>query len=111
MGETDMLKKYDLMFVSKVDTEELYDELIEKYKKLILNGGGKILKADKWGRKNLATIVKGLKEGNFTRFGFISEGEVVRNIDKTLKKDKEILKFMIISDSSWGKEQQNGKIL
>lgn len=106
-----MLKKYDLMFVSKVDTEELYDELIEKYKKLILNGGGEILKADKWGRKNLATIVKGLKEGNFTRFGFISEGEIVRNIDKTLKKDKEILKFMIISDSSWGKEQQNGKIL
>ena len=87
---------YEHTIVGKQDlSEKDVENLISKYSKII-DKSGKILKTEKWGLLNLANKIKKNKKGIFVHFKMESEGKVVREIEKLLSIDANVIRFLTV---------------
>ena len=69
--------------------------LIDKYTKII-DKSGKILKTEKWGLLNLANKIKKNKKGNFVHFKIEIEGKLVKEIEKQLSIDTNVIRYLTV---------------
>ena len=87
---------YEHTIVGKQDlSEKEVENLISKYSKII-DKSGKILKTEKWGLLNLANKIKKNKKGIFVHFKMESEGKIVREIEKLLSIDANVIRFLTV---------------
>ena len=87
---------YEHTIVGKQDlSEKEVESLISKYSKII-DKSGKILKTEKWGLLNLANKIKKNKKGIFIHFKMESEGKVVREIEKLLSIDANVIRYLTV---------------
>ena len=87
---------YEHTIVGKQDlSEKEVENLISKYSKVI-DKSGKILKTEKWGLLNLANKIKKNKKGIFVHFKMESEGKVIKEIEKLLSIDTNVIRFLTV---------------
>tara|TARA_Y100001970_G_scaffold287379_1_gene411909 strand:+ start:77 stop:397 length:321 start_codon:yes stop_codon:yes gene_type:complete len=87
---------YEHTIVGKQDlSEKEVKNLISKYSEII-DKSGKILKTEKWGLLNLANKIKKNKKGIFVHFKMESEGKVIREIEKLLSIDANVIRFLTV---------------
>ena len=87
---------YEHTIVGKQDlSEKDVENLISKYSKII-DKSGKILKTEKWGLLNLANKIKKNKKGIFVHFKMESEGKVIKEIEKLLSIDANVIRFLTV---------------
>ena len=87
---------YEHTIVGKQDlSEKEVESLISKYSKII-DKSGKILKTEKWGLLNLANKIKKNKKGIFVHFKMESEGKVIREVEKLLSIDANVIRFLTV---------------
>ena len=87
---------YEHTIVGKQDlSEKEVESLISKYSKII-DKSGKILKTEKWGLLNLATKIKKNRKGFFVHFKFESKNEVVRDIEKKLSIENNVIRYLTV---------------
>ena len=88
---------YEHTIVARQDTSKTQlKQLQDKYTSIIEKNDGKILQTQNWGLLNLAYIVKKNKKGNYIHYKFQSESNVVLELEKNEKLDKNILKYLTI---------------
>ena len=56
-------RAYEIMYIVKPTTDELFEEVNEKFKTLIESNGGIVEKMDRWGKKRLAYEIRDCNEG------------------------------------------------
>ena len=87
---------YEHTIVGKQDlSEKDVENLISKYSKII-DKSGKILKTEKWGLLNLANKIKKNKKGNFVHFKIEIEGKLVKEIEKQLSIDTNVIRYLTV---------------
>ena len=87
---------YEHTIVGKQDlSEKEVESLISKYSKII-DKSGKILKTEKWGLLNLANKIKKNRKGIFVHFKMESEGKVIREVEKLLSIDANVIRFLTV---------------
>ena len=87
---------YEHTIVGKQDlSEKEVESLISKYSKII-DKSGKILKTEKWGLLNLANKIKKNKKGIFVHFKVESEGRVIKEIEKLLSIDANVIRYLTV---------------
>ena len=87
---------YEHTIVGKQDlSEKDVESLISKYSKII-DKSGKILKTEKWGLLNLANKIKKNKKGIFVHFKVESEGKVIKEIEKLLSIDTNVIRYLTV---------------
>ena len=87
---------YEHTIVGKQDlSEKEVENLIFKYSKII-DKSGKILKIEKWGLLNLANKIKKNKKGIFVHFKMESEGKVIKEIEKLLSIDANVIRYLTV---------------
>ena len=87
---------YEHTIVGKQDlSEKEVENLISKYSKII-DKSGKILKTEKWGLLNLSNKIKKNKKGIFVHFKMESEGKVIREIEKLLSIDANVIRYLTV---------------
>ena len=87
---------YEHTIVGKQDlSNKEMESLIEKYSKII-DKSGKILKTEKWGLLNLANKIKKNKKGNFVHFKIEIEGKIVKEIEKQLSIDSNVIRYLTV---------------
>ena len=87
---------YEHTIVGKQDlSDKEMQSLIDKYSK-IFDKSGKILKTEKWGLLNLANKIKKNKKGNFVHFKIEIEGKLVKEIEKQLSIDANVLRYLTV---------------
>ncbi len=87
---------YEHTIVGKQDlSNKEMESLIEKYSKII-DKSGKILKTEKWGLLNLANKIKKNKKGNFIHFKIEIEGKIVKEIEKQLSIDSNVIRYLTV---------------
>ena len=68
---------------------------LDKYSKII-DKSGQILKTEKWGLLNLANKIKKNKKGNFIHFKIEIEGKIVKEIEKQLSIDSNVIRYLTV---------------
>ena len=67
-----------------------------KYKKIIENNDGSLLKTENWGLMNLSYLIKKNKKGNYIHFKIEGNGKLISELEKNEKIDKNLLKYLTI---------------
>lgn len=90
------MNNYELVTIlSMRASDEEKVAFAEKMKNLILQNG-ELTNVDEWGKKVLAYEIKKETEGFYVIFTFSSKPEAIDEIERQLRLDEVVLKFMTI---------------
>ncbi len=88
---------YENTIIARQDLAEKELKIIkDKYNELINNSSGKVLKIEEWGMLNLANKIKNYKKGFYIHYKFEGEKETVNEIDKKVKVDNTIIRYLTV---------------
>ena len=90
------LNAYEIMFIIKPFEDETIDTVIEEYEKLLTDNKGIVERTDRWGKRRLAYEIQDLNEGIYVLMTFNAAAEAVKELDRAMKIDENILRHMII---------------
>ena len=71
-------------------------QIQEKYTKIIENNDGDIMKFESWGIIHLAYLIKKNKKGNYLHFKIKGSGKTIKELEKTEKLDKNLLRYLTV---------------
>ena len=88
---------YEHTIIARQDISPAQLKQVEdKYKKIINNNEGNLLKTEKWGLMNLSYLIKKNKKGNYIHFKIEGNGNTISELEKNEKIDKNLLKYLTI---------------
>lgn len=91
------MRRYDVVFIALStlpDTE--ISEMIERYQGMVTERKGLIIKIEKWGKRKLAYEIKKQNMGFYVLFDFAGNSDIVDEVERNLKIDDKILKFLTV---------------
>ena len=84
--------------------------LKEKYSKLIEENKGNLVQTQEWGLLNLSYLIKKNKKGNYIHFKIKGNGELIKELEKNERIDKNLLRYVTIKVKKFDlKENYFGK--
>ena len=84
--------------------------LKEKYSKIIEENKGNLVQTQEWGLLNLSYLIKKNKKGNYIHFKIKGNGDLIRELEKNERIDKNLLRFITIKVKNFDlKENYFGK--
>lgn len=91
------MRLYEEVFIVKPDAaEEEAESVIEQLSKTVTDQGGTIDNVDRWGRRKLAYRVAKYDEGNYVVLKFSAKPETVREVERRLRVNDLVLKFLTV---------------
>ena len=91
------MNQYESMYVLKPDLdEETRKTLIEKFKALVEQNGGKIEKIDEWGLRKLAYEINYIKEGYYVLMTFEAASELPLELERNYNINDSVLRYNVI---------------
>lgn len=91
------MNKYESLYVLKPDLEEeARKALIEKFKALVEQNGGKVEKVDEWGARKLAYEIDYIKEGYYVLMTFESGPQFPAELERNYNISDSVLRYNVI---------------
>ncbi len=91
------MKAYELLyFVDPAIDEESRLAADKRIENAITNNGGKIDKADNWGKRKLAYEIHGLSDGDYTLVDFHADPASIAELDRIMRITDAIERHMIV---------------
>ena len=88
---------YEHTIIARQDISPAQLKQVEsKYKKIIENNDGNLLKTEKWGLLNLSYLIKKNKKGNYLHFKIEGYGKTIKELEKNEKIDKNLLRYLTV---------------
>ena len=98
------MKAYEIMYIISPSEEETAEAdnqkagvVAAKYSMLIADNGGRCEKVDVWGKKQLAYCLQDNAFGIYTLITFFANSACIKELDRKMLLDEEVLRHMIIS--------------
>ena len=104
---------YEHTIIAKQEaSQRQLKEIIEKYSKIVEKSDGNIVKTENWGLLNLSYLIKKNKKGNYIHFKIEGNGELIKELEKNERIDKNLLRYVTIrvkkfdlKENYFGKEE------
>jgi small subunit ribosomal protein S6 len=91
------MNKYESLYILKPDIEEeARKALIEKFKTLVEQNGGKVEKVDEWGTRKLAYEIDYIKEGYYVLMTFESGPQLPAELERNYNISDSVLRYNVI---------------
>ncbi|MFQ3306858.1 MAG: small subunit ribosomal protein S6 [Candidatus Midichloriaceae bacterium] len=68
----------------------------EKYKEIIENMGGVVLKKEYWGLRSLSYEIKKNKKGHYVMFGIKSKPEIITKMENDFKISEDVIRYLTV---------------
>ena len=91
------LNSYETVYILKSDVNE--DEnlsLVNKYKLLIKENGGKNIFIQHRGRRNLKYNINNYYDGIYVQMNYEGNGRLIQTIEKSMKLNENIIRFLTL---------------
>jgi small subunit ribosomal protein S6 len=101
-----LIREYEFTVISRADLPETEtSKLLSKYEGLMTKDGGQILKKDVWGSKKLAYPINKNFKGVYTHYDFFGAPEHVKEIERLMRIDENVLRYMTVKLGDEGSEE------
>ena len=91
------MRRYETTFILSPELEETeLEKNISRYSEIITSRGGTIEKEDRWGMRRLAYMIRKQARGFYLLFDYTGESAAVNELERNLKINDRILKFMTV---------------
>jgi small subunit ribosomal protein S6 len=94
------LRRYETILIADANLpNDDLNGLIERYKSIITNLKGLIVKVEEWGKRKLADEIKKQSRGSYVLSDYVAKSNVVDELERNFKIDDKILKFLTVKKS------------
>ena len=91
------MTNYEHTIIARQDTSiSQIKQIKEKYADFITKNKGNIIQTQDWGLMNLSYLIKKNKKGNYIHFKIKCDGSLIRELEKSEKLDKNLLRFLTV---------------
>tara|TARA_B100000941_G_C28123311_1_gene359186 strand:- start:145 stop:510 length:366 start_codon:yes stop_codon:yes gene_type:complete len=91
------MKLYEHTIIARQDiSPSQIKNLKDKYSKLIKENKGNLVQTQEWGLLNLSYLIKKNKKGNYIHFKIEGNGDVIKELEKNERIDKNLLRYVTI---------------
>ncbi|MCG2740313.1 MAG: 30S ribosomal protein S6 [Syntrophaceae bacterium] len=91
------MRKYETILIAHVDlSEDELTTLIDRYCAVVTAQKGILVKVERWGKRRLAYLIKKQARGFYIMIDYAGESAMVNELERNLKIDDKILKFMTV---------------
>jgi small subunit ribosomal protein S6 len=88
---------YESVFIARQDvSSSQVDGIADTLQKVIEDNGGQVAKREYWGLRNLSYKIKKNRKGHYALFNIDAPAEALREYERTMKLNEDILRFMTI---------------
>ena len=88
---------YEHTIIARQDTSpSQLKQIQEKYTNLVNKNEGDVVKVENWGLLNLSYLIKKNKKGNYIHFKIKGNGDLIKELEKNERIDKNLLRFITI---------------
>ena len=88
---------YEHVFMARQDvTPQQVEAMIDQYRGVIEQNGGKIEKTEQWGVKSLAYRIKKNRKAHFALFNLDAPPAAVAEMERLLRINEDVLRFMTV---------------
>jgi len=96
-GRNVALNRYEVIFIAHSDlSKDEVDKLIDRYKEIVSNFKGMVVKVEKWGMRKLAYRIEKQAKGFYALMDYVGNAAVVNEVERNFKFDDKILRFQTI---------------
>ena len=97
---------YEHTIIARQDISSAQLKQVEdKYKKIIENNEGSLLKTEIWGLMNLSYLIKKNRKGNYIHFKIEGSGKTISELEKNEKIDKNLLRYLTVKVKKFDLEE------
>ncbi len=91
------MRRYETIVIAHVDlSEDELNTLTARYGGIVTDRKGILVKVERWGKRKLAYLIKKQSRGFYILMDYAGSSDVVDELERNLKIDDKILKFMTI---------------
>lgn len=103
-------KVYEITFIidSQLEQKQI-DEFVQKIETMITDSKGEIVKKDLWGKRRMAYEINRKQYGYYVYVLFKASGDIIQKIERELKLNESILRFLTIRLSKAAIKQMEKK--
>jgi small subunit ribosomal protein S6 len=97
------------MFIVRPDVaDEEVEKLISTFQSNVTAAGGKVVNAERMGKRRLAYMVRGFGEGNYALLTLEGSGEVIHELERRLRVTEPVIKFLSVRTDE--EEKRHAKV-
>ncbi len=91
------MREYEAMIIARAELPEAeLTKMVAKWESIICADGGEVIKKDPWGVKRLAYPIQKNNRGNYMVYDVASTQDNIRELERILKLDENVLRAMVI---------------
>lgn len=90
------MRHYEVVFLVHPDQSEQVPAMIERYKALIENDGGKIHRLEDWGRRQLAYSIENLVKAHYVMFNIEATEAALEELVSGFRFNDAVLRHLVI---------------
>lgn len=90
------MRHYEVVFLVHPDQSEQVPGMIERYSKLVTDGGGKIHRVEDWGRRQLAYPINKVHKAHYALLNVECTKEVLEEINVAFRFNDAVLRNLIM---------------
>ncbi len=90
------MRHYEIVFLVHPDQSEQVPAMVDRYRKLIEGGDGKIHRLEDWGRRQLAYPIQKLAKAHYVMMNIECNGEVLAELESAFRFNDAVLRKLVI---------------
>ncbi len=91
------MRQYEVMLILPPEADEsAVGGVVDRITRIVSEGGGEVVKVDRWGRRRLAFEIARQSEGYFVVVEFRGDPAALAELDRTLQLADEVLRFKVV---------------
>ncbi len=90
------MRHYEVVFLVHPDQSELVPAMVERYKTLVEESGGKVHRQEDWGRRQLAYSIQDLAKAHYALLNIECDQATIDELKSTFQFNDAVLRHLII---------------
>lgn len=90
------MRHYEIVFLVHPDQDQQLDGLVERYRGMIKQGGGKLHRFENWGRRQLAYPINKLRKAHYILMNIECQQETLDEIENNFRFNESILRHLTL---------------
>ena len=94
------MRHYEIILLIHPDQSEQVPAMLERYKGMITQGGGKVHREEDWGRRQLAYLINKLAKAHYICLNIEADQAVMAELEHAFKFNDAVLRSLIVQKKS-----------
>ncbi len=90
------MRHYEIVLLVHPDQSEQVPAMLERYKGIITNGGGKVHREEDWGRRQLAYQINKLAKAHYVCLNIEANKEIINELEHGFRFNDAVLRHMTL---------------